>query len=144
VSYISQKDHEDISKRSAVDDGDIIFAMIGTIGNPVIVNKDREFSIKNVALIKFYDDSQVVNTYVKLLLESDYAEERLYNLKRGGTQKFVSLTNIREFEIPIPPMRVQKDITKKYKKYLEVIEQNKKLVTDMERKIQDKIKVLFE
>ena len=51
-SLISEKDHFAISKRSAVNDGDILYAMIGTIGNPVIVKKEFEFSIKNVALFK--------------------------------------------------------------------------------------------
>ena len=42
-TYITKEDHEAISKRSAVDDGDILYAMIGTIGNPVVVKKSHEF-----------------------------------------------------------------------------------------------------
>ena len=52
VNYISEDDLNAINARSRVDDGDIIMPMIGTIGKPVIVHKDREFAIKNVALIK--------------------------------------------------------------------------------------------
>lgn len=51
ISYISQKDFDEINKRSKVNVGDILFGMIGTIGNPVLLTKD-EFAIKNVALIK--------------------------------------------------------------------------------------------
>lgn len=43
VKYISREDADKINERSNVDTGDILFAMIGSIGNPVIVNKDREF-----------------------------------------------------------------------------------------------------
>lgn len=46
VNYINQEDANKINERSNVDTGDILFAMIGTIGNPVIVEKDREFCIK--------------------------------------------------------------------------------------------------
>ena len=46
VKYISEKDHKEYIQRSYVEDGDILFAMIGSIGNPVLVKKDREFSIK--------------------------------------------------------------------------------------------------
>jgi type I restriction enzyme, S subunit len=56
-SFISKEDLDAISKRSAVDDGDILYAMIGTIGNPVIVKKQSEFAIKNVALFKFNNES---------------------------------------------------------------------------------------
>src|SRR5215467_3024267 len=52
VTYISEADYLEIEKRSGVDDGDVLFGMIGTIGNPVVVRKDRRFSIKNVALFK--------------------------------------------------------------------------------------------
>jgi len=144
VNYVSEEDHKKISKRSEVSEGDIIFAMIGTIGNPVIVKKDREFSIKNVALIKFLKQSKVLNTYIKLLLESPYTEENLYNLSRGGTQKFISLKNIREFVIPIPPASSQKEMVKQYEEYLRINNLNRKLITEVEVKMQNKIKKLFE
>lgn len=50
--YISEFDHIKISERSKVDRNDILFAMIGSIGNPVLVSIDEEFSIKNMALFK--------------------------------------------------------------------------------------------
>ncbi len=48
---ISAEDHFEIIKRSRVERFDILFSMIGgNIGNQIIVEEDREFSIKNVAL----------------------------------------------------------------------------------------------
>ncbi|MDK9856012.1 hypothetical protein [Staphylococcus equorum] len=37
---ISKEDYEDINKRSKVEIGDILFGMIGTIGNPILLEKD--------------------------------------------------------------------------------------------------------
>jgi type I restriction enzyme S subunit len=108
-TFISEDDHVAISKRSAVDDGDILYAMIGTIGNPVIVDKVHEFSIKNVALFKFKNEA-VYNRYVFHFLNSGLAKKQFQNKSRGGTQKFVSLGNIRELEIPLPPLKEQKRI----------------------------------
>jgi len=108
-TYISKSDHDAISKRSAVDDGDILYAMIGTIGNPVIVKKEFEFSIKNVALLKFNNDS-VLNKYIYYFLESDLTKRQFERRSRGGTQKFVSLKNIRELMIPLPPLAEQQKI----------------------------------
>lgn len=108
-SFISKEDHDAISKRSAVDDGDILYAMIGTIGNPVIVKKQQEFSIKNVALFKFPYQT-ILNKYVCYFLESDIATRQFNSNSRGGTQKFVSLKNIRELKIPLPPLTEQKQI----------------------------------
>ncbi|WP_212750671.1 restriction endonuclease subunit S, partial [Acinetobacter baumannii] len=55
INLISEDDYLNINKRSAVNIGDIIFGMIGTIGNPVLLNSDG-FAIKNVALIKEKDE----------------------------------------------------------------------------------------
>lgn len=106
---ISLEDHELISRRSRVDNGDILYAMIGTIGNPVIVEKDREFSIKNVALFKFNND-KVYNRYFYHYLKSKDCKRQLEKLSRGGTQKFVSLGNLRKMIIPLPPLSEQKRI----------------------------------
>ena len=52
---ISLEDHNNFKKRSLVEKEDILFSMIGgNLGNMVKVDTDREFSIKNVALFKYY------------------------------------------------------------------------------------------
>ncbi len=65
VNNISSEDYEKINRRSFVDDGDILMPMIGTIGKPIIVVKNRDFAIKNVALIKF-NKSNVLNRSLAL------------------------------------------------------------------------------
>lgn len=109
VSYISEEDHREISKRSRVDRGDILFAMIGTIGNPVIVDIDTEFSIKNVALFKFFK-SPIDAKYFKYLLETPIITQQLDSEQRGGTQKFVSLKVLRNILIPHPSLEEQRRI----------------------------------
>lgn len=104
---ISKKDFDIVSKRSYVDDGDIIMPMIGTIGKPIIVRKDREFAIKNVALIKF-KGSNISNIYIKELLTGEYFAAITQRNNRGGTQKFISLADIRNIPVPVPPKHLQK------------------------------------
>ncbi|WP_334031162.1 restriction endonuclease subunit S [Alteromonas sp. P256] len=109
-NFISQEDHVAIARRSAVENGDILYAMIGTIGNPVIVKKDFEFSIKNVALFKFDKSEEVHNRFIFHFLNSNLATRQFNSNSRGGTQKFVSLGNIRGLQIPLPPLDEQKRI----------------------------------
>ena len=106
-NLISEDDYNKINQRSKVDYGDILMPMIGTVGNPVIVNLNPEFAIKNVALIKFQKESKLLNTFVKALLESDYFDNAVISKVRGGTQKFISLGDIRKLEICLPPIEVQ-------------------------------------
>ena len=109
AAFISLKDHNKFSQRSKVDNGDILLAMIGTIGNPVLVETDREFSIKNVALFKF-TGSDVNNRYFRHLLDSKIIKRQMALASRGGTQKFVSLKVLRNLNIPLPPLAEQKRI----------------------------------
>lgn len=111
-SYISEEDYIKINERSKVDIGDIIMPMIGTVGKPVIVNIEPNFAIKNVALIKFNNTSDVDNIYVKTLLESDYFDRCVLSKIRGGTQKFIALGDIRKVEILLPTIDRQQEFRK--------------------------------
>lgn len=113
VNYICQEDYDAISKRSRVDDGDIIMPMIGTIGKPVVVKKDREFAIKNVALIKFLPETSVLNVFVLALMSSSAFNTYMLSKNKGGTQKFIALGDIRKLMIPIPPLTLQQEFADK-------------------------------
>lgn len=99
VEYITQVDFDNINKRSKVDIGDIIFGMIGTIGNPVLLKRD-DFAIKNVALIK--ENGLLQNEYLIHYLNSHIIEKQFKKENVGGTQKFISLGVIRNLEIILP------------------------------------------
>ena len=121
VKYISREDADKINERSNVDTGDILFAMIGSIGNPVIVNKDREFCVKNVALFKNYDKSKICIEYVYWFL---YREQ--YIMKKvasGGVQSFISLKVFRNYLFPLPPFEEQKRIVAKIEELLPYCDQ---------------------
>ena len=115
VNFISEADFNKINVRSKVDIGDILMPMIGTIGNPIIVKIDKKFSIKNLALIKF-KNSQIINTFLKFLLLSDYFNLIISQKNKGGTQKFLSLSDIRNFLIPIPPIELQNKFAERIEK----------------------------
>ena len=100
IQYISDEDFEEINKRSKVDVNDILMGMIGTIGNMALIRTEPDFAIKNVALIK--DTKQINYLYLYHLLQSPFIEKQLTSGMDGGTQKFVSLGNVRNLDIVIP------------------------------------------
>lgn len=104
VSLISDEDFEAINQRSKVDVGDIIFGMIGTIGNPVILERD-DFAIKNVTLLK--NGGEVDNRFLIQLLKSPVFDRYMRKENAGGTQKFLGLSQIRNFEFLTPTMDEQ-------------------------------------
>lgn len=111
IKLISEHDHRQISERSAVEKWDILLAMIGSIGNPVIVDTDRPFSIKNVALFKYYDRDLSSPGFLCLFLQ--HAAGQMRQLAAGGLQPFVSLGFLRSYPIALPPLAEQHRIVAK-------------------------------
>ena len=122
AKFISEEDHINFSQRSFVEDGDILFAMIGSIGNPVLVVKDREFSIKNVALFKPYNRENTYMDYVLYYLH--YIQESLRMDAKGGMQPFIPLNYFRrDLMIPLPPLNEQKRIVSELQKLIAHIDE---------------------
>jgi len=115
VKYISQEDHNLFSTRSKVDDNDILFAMIGSIGNPVLVKKTCDFSIKNVALFKPYNEETNMHY---MLLYFQFIQNGLKKIAAGGVQSFISLNVFRNWLFPLPPLAEQKRIVAKLEQVL--------------------------
>jgi type I restriction enzyme, S subunit len=111
VKYISESDHLKIAARSRVEKDDILFAMIGSIGNPIIVETETEFSIKNVALFKYYSRELSEPKFLHLFLRS--AAEHIREESAGGVQSFISLGFLRKYPMPLPPLAEQKRIVAK-------------------------------
>lgn len=130
VKYITKEDADFFNARSKVDKNDILMAMIGSIGKPVLVDIEKEFAIKNMALFKQVPKSAVNMNYVLLLLE--YAESIMKTQSTGGVQKFVSLTYLREFISPLPPVEEQQRIVNKINEIMSKIDEYEKIEKQME------------
>jgi type I restriction enzyme S subunit len=127
VKYISKEDYEDINRRSGVSLGDVLMAMIGTIGNPVEIIEPPEFAIKNVALFKTNDEQSPA--FLFYFLSHPHTISKMMADAKGATQKFVGLGYLRSFPILVPPLEVQEQIVEKLKAvYAEVENVNESIL----------------
>jgi len=109
---ISAEDHFNISKRSFVERDDILFSMIGgNLGNQVMVDDDQPFSVKNVALFKYYNKELTTPVFIKKFME--HLALDLQSKAAGGAQPFVSLGFLRKLVIALPPIAEQHRIVAK-------------------------------
>lgn len=129
VKYISQEDADFFNKRSKVNKGDILMAMIGSIGKPVLVDVNKEFAIKNVALLKKVPNTDVNMNYVLLLLY--YSEAIMKNQSLGGVQKFVSLTYLRKYIVALPPIEEQQRIVDRVNELMKKIDEYEKVEKEL-------------
>ncbi|MBN8567307.1 MAG: restriction endonuclease subunit S, partial [Flavobacteriales bacterium] len=138
IQFISREDHQKIIKRSNVEFGDIIISMIGANrGMSCVIDDTREFSIKNVGLIKPL--GKINHTYLLYFLKSQNAQEYISLMSSGGAQQFIGLTTLRKFPIPVPDVVEQTEIVKSIEEELQLVNANKRLIEIFEQKIKDKI-----
>ena len=117
---ISIEDSLEINKRSKVDKNDILLAMIGTIGNPVLVPKiSYDFSVKNIAIFKNMNSLNMKYIYFFIV----YHTNELKKNASGAVQSFVSLTRLRNIIIPLPPLAEQQRIVEVIESALEKVDE---------------------
>lgn len=111
VKLIAELDYIKINERSVVHLGDVLLAMIGTIGNPTVVEIEPNFAIKNVALLKV---PKTQNSYfLRYYLSAPSVIAKMQAEAKGTTQKFVGLGYLRAFPISIPTLAEQQKIVEK-------------------------------
>lgn len=142
ASLICEEDFRHFDKRSHVDDGDILMPMIGTIGGAIIVNKDREFAIKNVALIK-KDKESIDFNFLLHVLNSNKMLTYFEQFKTGGTQKFISLNFIRNLPIPEKSLPEQQKIAAHLDSIQSAIDNKKQQLAQLDELVKSKFVEMF-
>ncbi len=108
--FISEKDFDEVNKRSKVDGYDVLFSMIGTVGETTIVRENYpKFAIKNVGLFKT-NNNKILALWLHYYFKSKFAENYIRNSLKGSTQKYIPLFALRSFPIIVPSPSEQKKI----------------------------------
>jgi type I restriction enzyme S subunit len=116
--------------------------MIGTIGNPIIVDIEPNFAIKNVSLIKF-KDSDIFNRYILYLLKSNSFIRYIEDKNRGGTQKFISLKDIREYSFVLPQRDKQNKIVSTLDEIQSIITHRKQQLEKLDELVKARFVEMF-
>ena len=123
---ISTKDFNEINQRSKVDQWDVLFSMIGTIGEVLLVKeKEPDYAIKNVGLFKC--KSELDGQWLYYYLNSPPVKREILSLSRGTTQQYIPLGSLRKLSIRCPNSDLEKEKIIRFLSYIdEKIEINKK------------------
>lgn len=111
TKYISEDEHFELSKRCNPEKGDILICRIGTLGKPVIIETDEQFSIfVSLGLLKIIDKN--LTHYILNVLKSPLIDKFIENIKvGGGTHTFkINIEDLYMFPIPLPPLKEQQKI----------------------------------
>lgn len=112
ANLISEEDYASINIRSKVDTGDILFSMIGSVGDIYKIEEHEiNFAIKNVALYKTSQKLEYKN-YIYMYLRSCDMQRYMTNMIIGSIQKFLGLGVLRKM-----PIILNSEFILKYEQY---------------------------
>lgn len=101
ANYISEEDYKKVIERSSVEQWDILFSMIGTIGNIYIeTNSNINYACKNMGIFKLGGD-EMKSKWLYYYLQSPKAIEYIGAVSRGTTQGYVPLGALRQIPVDI-------------------------------------------
>ena len=136
IMYISEECNS-VMRRSQLKEDDILFSIAGAIGRCAVVSEDILPANINqaLAIIRLKKDSALDRKFVVAALQSDYVIAQYMELKRGVAQLNLSLKNIGDFTVPVPPLEDQRT-------YVALAEQSDKSKFELQQSIK-KIEVLI-
>ena len=111
LAHISDDCHAKL-KRSQILEGDILFSIAGALGRTAVVTADVLPANTNQAqsIIRLKQDSGMYNRFLSYFLSSGAIIEQIENARGGAAQQNLSLTQVKAFQVPLPPLDEQKRI----------------------------------
>lgn len=109
IKYIDEKQHRELNKRVSPKVNDILLAKNGTTGIAAIVDKDVIFDIY-VSLALLRPLKGLLPSYLLYYINSPLAKNQFNKRLKGIGVPNLHLEEIREVEIPIPPLSEQQRI----------------------------------
>lgn len=143
ANKISEEDYQKIIKRSNVEQYDILFSMIGTVGNiHRVTTVDVDYAVKNMGIFKLGGDN-VKSLWLYYYLQSPQAKEYIKSRISGSTQAYLTLGGLREIPVSVPPLAEQKRIADILSAIDDKIELNRRINANLEQQAQALYKSWF-
>lgn len=143
ANKICEEDYQKIIQRSKVEQYDILFSMIGTVGNihrvtiPIV-----DFAVKNMGIFKMGGDADK-SLWMYYWLQSPIAQEYIQSRITGSTQGYLTLGNLRDFPVCVPPLEEQRRIAGILGAIDDKIENNRRINSNLELQAQALYKQWF-
>lgn len=110
-AHISSDIHSNELKRSQLQDGDMLISIAGSLGRVAIVKKEYLPANTNQALsIVRLNGKGIDPKYCYFFINSEYIQIEIKGLQTVGAQPNLSLKQVSDFQIQVPPLPEQQKI----------------------------------
>lgn len=136
--------------RSQLKENDILFSIAGALGRVAIVSEDILPANTNqaLAIIRLLEKNPITINFLKYYFQSDSILQQVNGFKGGVAQQNLSLSQIKEFNIPNIPLEEQQTIVAKLDQAFAAIDQAKanieKNIANAKELFQSKLNQIFE
>lgn len=118
--FISEKTFEELTSRTPIEVGDILYSTVGSYGKAVLVDTTKKFSFqRHIAHIK-PNTQRIQAEFLLTQLNSNGVKRQADSQARGIAQKTLNLRELKGFEIFLPPHGQQIEFIKRKRKIDEV------------------------
>lgn len=143
--YITEEKYNEIKTNFGVPKaGDMLLTSVGTIGIPYIVKDTDCFYFKDGNLTWFKNFNNFLESkFLYYWIKSAEGFGVLNNTTIGSSQKALTISALKQIEIPCPPIKIQRKIINILSSYDELIENNQKQIKLLEEAAQRLYKEWF-
>ena len=112
MNYISQDKYDNL-RSGKFQEGDILYCLRGSLGKKAIVSNDVNGAIASSLVIIRPDKEKVDGEYLMFALDSPAIKEQLVKANNGSSQPNLSASSVREYQVELPNISVQKEVVEK-------------------------------
>ena len=131
--FISDERYNEIKDKFGVPQkGDILLTSVGTIGVPLRVTNDNPFYFKDGNLTWFKNYNGIDSLYLYYWIISSKGQQQIESNSIGSSQSALTIDSIKKLEIDLPNTLTQKKIAEILSAYDIKIENNNKIIKNLE------------
>ena len=131
IRFVPKAYFDTIDEKRRIRKGDVLYSVVGSYGIPVYADKDMDIAFqRHIAILKPGKDVDSRYLYYSLLNPAFYNVAD--NVAIGAAQKTITLSALRNLEIPFPPLPVQRQIADILSAYDDLIENNRRRISILE------------
>ena len=116
VLYVSEKDAEKLWNRCKPEKGDILIVSRGaTVGRLCILKSERKFCLLGSVILMKVNKSEN-SSFIAYMIKSPQLNRQIISISGSTAQQAIYLRDIKNVEIPLPPLNQQTQIVEEIEK----------------------------
>ena len=140
TKFITRQEYQTLIKRTPIEIGDLLLTIVGSYGNPAIVETEKEFCFqRHIAYLKPKRE-KVSSVYLHSAFISPYVKKQIDERVKGVAQKTLNLSELKSIEVQLPPLALQNQFTN----FVEQVEKQKSLMQKGQKKLEINFKALMQ